>query len=100
VRLIYEIISNNNEYLKLIVIKPKLTLNYNNYKPDILNKRGRLNRSGRPHISTFLLDKGNLFFNYIYSTLYNMAPKRYLTLFAIIQDFFYSFFNTTINNLN
>jgi hypothetical protein len=84
VRLIYEIISNNNKYLELIVIKPELTLDYNNYRPDILDKRGRLNRSSRPHTSAFLLDKDNLFFNYIYSTLYNTAPKQYLILFAII----------------
>jgi hypothetical protein len=100
VRLIYEIISNNNKYLEPIAIKPELTLNHNNYRPDILDKYSQLNRSSWPHTSAFLLDKGNLFFNYIYSTLYNMAPKRYLTSFTITQDFFYSFFSTATNNLD
>lgn len=40
VRLIYKIISDNNKYLKLIIINPKLTLDYNNYSLDILDKRG------------------------------------------------------------
>jgi hypothetical protein len=100
VRLIYEIISNNNKHLKLIVINPKLTLDYNNYRLNIPDKRGQLDRCGRPYISALLLDKGYLFFDYIYSTLYNIAPRRYLTLFTIIQDFFYSFFGTAADDLD
>jgi len=84
VRLIYEIISDNNKHLKLIAINLELTLDYNNYRPDILDKRGRLDRCSRPYISALLSDKGYLFFDHIYSTLYDMAPRRYLTLFTII----------------
>jgi hypothetical protein len=100
VRLIYEIISDDNEYLEPIVINPELTSDRNNYSSDILDKRGRLDRSGRPHTSAFLSDEGNLFFDHIYSTSYDTAPKRYLTSFAITRDFFHSFFGTAADDLD
>jgi hypothetical protein len=72
----------------------KLTLDHNNYRLKLFNK------CSIPRTSALLADKSFFFFNLIYSTLYNIILKRYLTLFAITQDFFYSFFSTAKDNLN
>lgn len=71
---------------------PKLTLDYNNYRIDLLQK------FRRPYISTLEADKDYLFFNYIYSYSYNMILRYYLILFTYTQDFFYSFFSTIEDN--
>ena len=92
-KLIYKIISNTL-YTKTIIASPKLTLDYNNYRLDILDRYSQL------YTSTLLVDEGFLFFNYIYSTIYNIVPKRYLISFAITRDFFYSFFSIAIDNLD
>jgi hypothetical protein len=93
VKLIYEIISDI-VHVKTITASPKLTLDHDNYRPDILD------RCGRPRKSALLADKGYLFFDHIYSTVYNTAPKRYLTSFYITRDFFYSFFSTAVDDLD
>jgi hypothetical protein len=51
-------------------------------------------------MSTYRVDKSFLFFNYIYSTLYNMTLKRYLISFTITRDFFYSFFSIAKDDLD
>ncbi|PVH69165.1 hypothetical protein DL98DRAFT_541837 [Cadophora sp. DSE1049] len=57
-------------------------------------------KCGRPRTSALLVDEGFLFFDHIYSTLYDTTPKRYLTSFAITRDFFHSFFGTTEDDLD
>ena len=73
---------------------PELTLDYENSKLD------KLDRYGRPRTNAFQANEGYLFFNYIYSILYDTTPKQYLTLFAVTRDFFYSFFGIIKNDLN
>jgi hypothetical protein len=72
----------------------KLTSNHNNYRLELFDRCGVL------RTSALLADKSFLFFDLIYSTLYNMTPKRYLTSFAITRDFFHSFFGTAKDDLN
>jgi hypothetical protein len=87
----------------MITAALELTSDCENSRPDISDKYSRpdiLYRYGRLYGSTLEADKGCLFFNYIYSTLYDTIPKQYLILFAIIQDFFYSFFGTAKDDLD
>jgi hypothetical protein len=81
-------------HVKTVTITPKLTSDHDNCKPDILD------RCSLPRTSALKADEGYLFFNYIYLTLYNTTPKRYLTSFAITQDFFHSFFSIAKDNLD
>lgn len=92
-QLIYQIIKDP-KFLKLMTTAPKLTSNHNNCKLELSNKCNRL------RISTLLANKGFLFLNHIYLTLYNTILKQYLISFAIMQDFFYSFFGTIKDNLD
>ena len=92
-KLIYKIIGDIIR-VKVVTTTLELTLAYNNYRPDILD------RYSRPRVSALKADKGYLFFNYIYSTLYDTIPRQYLTLFTITRDFFHSFFGTTKDDLD
>jgi hypothetical protein len=78
----------------MVTTTPKLTSNHDNYRLDISD------RCGQPRTSALEADKGYLFFDHIYSTSYNTTPKRYVTSFAITQDFFHSFFGTTEDDLD
>ncbi|KAH8792221.1 hypothetical protein F5882DRAFT_290887, partial [Hyaloscypha sp. PMI_1271] len=94
VQLIYQIIGDF-ECGEAMTAAPELTSDRENGRPDISDKCGRPDisyRCGRPHDSALQADEGCLFFDYIYSTSYDTAPKRYLTSFAITRDFFHSFF--------
>lgn len=93
VQLIYQIIGNP-ECGETMTAAPELTSNRENGRPDISYK------CGRPHSNALQADEGCLFFNHIYSTSYNIAPKRYLTSFAITRDFFHSFFGTAKDDLD
>jgi hypothetical protein len=102
VQLIYQIIGDL-ECGETMTAAPELTSDHENGRPDISDKCGRPDisyRCGRPHDSALQADEGCLFFDYIYSTSYDTAPKRYLTSFAVTRDFFHSFFGTAEDDLD
>jgi hypothetical protein len=81
-------------HVETITTAPELTSDRENGRPDISD------RCGRPRASAFQADEGYLFFDHIYSTSYDTAPKRYLTSFAVTRDFFHSFFGTAEDDLD
>ena len=93
VKLIYEIISDI-ACVEPIAALPKLSSDYDNCRPDISDRCGRL------RVSALRADESYLFFDYIYSFLYDITSKRYLILFAITRDFFHSFFGTAEDDLD
>jgi len=102
VQLIYQIIGDP-ECGETMTAAPELTSDRENGRPDISDKCGRPDisyRCGRPHSSALQADEGCIFFDHIYSTSYDIAPKRYLTSFAITRDFFHSFFGTAEDDLD
>lgn len=73
---------------------PELISDVDNCKPDISNG------CGRPRLGALQADEGYLLLDYIYSTSYDTAPKRYLTSFAVTRDFFHGFFGTMQDDLD
>jgi hypothetical protein len=96
VQLIYQIIGDpeDPEDPEGVTTAPKLSSDHENIRPDLSD------RHGIPRTSAYRADKSFLFFDHIYSTLYDTTPKRYLTSFAITRDFFHSFFGIAEDDLD
>ncbi|KAH8586641.1 hypothetical protein B0O99DRAFT_695313 [Bisporella sp. PMI_857] len=93
VKLIYEIIGDIAR-VEAKTTSLELTSDHENRRSDISDK------CSRPCLSVFQADECYLFFDSIYSTLYDTTPRRYFTSFAITRDFFQSFFGTAENDLD
>ena len=73
---------------------PELTSDHDGCESDISD------RCGRPYDQYFHANQESLFLDYIYSSSYSQVLKRYLTTFAVKQDFFHSFFGQEEDDLD
>lgn len=57
-------------------------------------------RCDKSYNQSFQADQKSLFLDYIYSNSYSRISRRYLTSFAVKEDFFHSFFDSEENDLD
>jgi hypothetical protein len=93
VNMIYGIIGQISS-VETLSVPPELTSDHENCRLNLSE------RSGRPRMSTLQMNEDNLFFDHIYSTLYDAVPKRFLTSFAITRNLFHNFFGIAEDDLD
>jgi len=81
-------------YAQRMRVVPELTSDHDDCESNISD------RCDRSYDQYFQADQKSLFLAYIYSNSYSRILRRYLTSFAVNEDFFHSFFGSEENDLD